>query len=182
MPREGRLEAGEQGLTAAGEDGWFVANATEVRWRYRPGRGAYCDFEGDMDFAQIGFNIQALGEGEPMGMYHWESNQEDFLVIGGAAIVLVEGQERPLRRWDFVHCPAGTNHIIIGGQGGCVVIAVGARRGSEEDWGGYSVDESASRLGAGVDRATTDADEAYARYPEPHYARYRPEWLPDDVS
>jgi uncharacterized cupin superfamily protein len=178
VPRQGRLESGEHGLTAAGEDGWFVANATEVRWRVRPGRGAYCDFEGDMDFAQVGFNIQTLGDGEPMGMYHWEANQEDFLVIAGTATLLVEGRERPLRRWDFVHCPAETDHIIIGGKGGCVVVAVGARSGSEADWGGYTVDETASRLGAGVERATSDASEAYARFPSPRYARFQPDWLP----
>jgi uncharacterized cupin superfamily protein len=179
MPRQGRLQPGEHGLTATGEDGWFVANATEVRWRVRPGRGAYCDFEGDMDFPQVGFNIQALGDGEPMGMYHWEANQEDFLVIAGTATLLVEGREQSLRQWDFVHCPAGTNHIIIGGQGGCVVVAVGARSGNEEGWGAYPVDETASRLGAGVERATSDADEAYARYPAARYARFQADWLPD---
>jgi uncharacterized cupin superfamily protein len=180
MPREGKLEPTEHGLKATGEDGWFVANATAVRWRERPGRGAYCDFEGDMDFAQIGFNIQALGDGEPMGMYHWESNQEDFLVIAGLATLLVEGREQPLRQWDFVHCPAATNHIIIGGEGGCVVVAVGARSGSEEDWGGYTVDETASRLGAGVERATSDSDDAYARFPDTRFARYQPRWLPGE--
>ena len=61
-------------------------------------------------------------------MYHWEADQEDFLVLAGEALLIVEGEERPLRRWDFVHCPAGTRHVIVGaGDGPCVVVAVGAR-------------------------------------------------------
>ena len=65
---------------------------------------------------------------EPIGMYHWEADQEDFLVLSGEGLLLVEGRERPLRQWDFVHCPPGTNHIILGaGERGCAVLAVGAR-------------------------------------------------------
>ena len=26
----------------------------------------------------------------------------------------IEGEERPLRQWDFVHCPPGANHTIVG--------------------------------------------------------------------
>jgi glyoxylate utilization-related uncharacterized protein len=29
-------------------------------------------------------------------------------VLYGEALLLVEGQERPLRQWDFVHCPPET--------------------------------------------------------------------------
>jgi hypothetical protein len=35
-----------------------------------------------------------------MAMYQWETDQEDFLVLSGEPIAIVEGQERPLRRWD----------------------------------------------------------------------------------
>jgi uncharacterized cupin superfamily protein len=103
-----------------------------------------------------------------MGMYHWEADQEDFLVLSGEALLIVEGEERPLRRWDFFHCPPGTEHIIVGaGDGPCVVLAVGSRehqRGS--NWGAYSVDETALRHGAGVEAETTDRAEAYARAPK----------------
>ena len=71
MVPEGRLERTEHGLVAA-EDGWFVVNAAEARWRERNGRGFFCDLEGDADFAGLGVNIQVLRPGEPMAMYHWE--------------------------------------------------------------------------------------------------------------
>ena len=100
-----------------------------------------------------------LGPGEPIGMYHWEANQEDFLVLSGEGLLIVEGEERPLRPWDFVHCPAETKHIIVGaGATPCVVLAVGAREHQAgTDWGGYTVDEVALRHGAGVEQETSDA-------------------------
>jgi uncharacterized cupin superfamily protein len=116
-----------------------------------------------------------------MAMYHRENDQEDFLVLAGEALLVIEGEERPLRRWDFVHCPAGTAHVIIGGgEGPCLVLAVGARdRSTEPDWGAYTVDETALRHGAGVERETTDAGEAYARFPSGGLTRYREGWLPE---
>ena len=62
-------------------------------------------FEGELDFLQLGINLSVVGPGEPMSMYHWEADQEDFLVLAGEALLVVEGEERPLRQWDFVHCP-----------------------------------------------------------------------------
>jgi hypothetical protein len=32
-----------------------------------------------------------------MAMYHWEADQEHFLVLSGDALLIVEGEERPLR-------------------------------------------------------------------------------------
>jgi uncharacterized cupin superfamily protein len=176
---EAPLERTEKGLVAAG-DGWFVLNAREARWRHREGRGERLPFEGDTDFAQVGISLYVLGPGEPIGMYHWEADQEDFLVLSGEALLIVEGEERPLRQWDFVHCPADTKHIIVGaGDGRCVVLAIGAREHQEgAGWGGYTVDEVALRHGAGVEQETSDVDEAYARFPEPEPTRYREDWLP----
>lgn len=113
-------------------------------------------------------------------MYHWEADQEDFLVLSGEALLLIEGDERPLRQWDFVHCPPETKHIIVGaGDAPCVVFAVGAREHQEgAGWGGYTVEETALRHGAGVEQETTEAAEAYARFPEPELTRYRDSWLP----
>jgi uncharacterized cupin superfamily protein len=124
-------------------------------------------------------SLYVLEPGEPMGMYHWEADQEDFLVLSGEALLIVEGEERPLRAWDFVHCPPETKHIIVGaGDGACCVLAVGARQHQEgAGWGGYSVDEVALRHGAGVDRETTEAEEAYARVPRRKPTRYREGWL-----
>jgi len=101
-----------------------------------------------------------------MSMYHWEADQEDFLVLAGDALLIVEGEERPLREWDFVHCPAGTKHVLVrSGDASCIVLAVGARDHSTgPDWGGYSVDEAALRHGASIEQETTDQFEAYARF------------------
>jgi uncharacterized cupin superfamily protein len=179
MTPEARLESTDEGLVPA-EDGWFVLNAREARWWHGPGRSAICDFEGRVHFPQLGINVSVLAPGEPMAMYHWEADQEDFLVLAGEALLIVEGEERLLRPWDFVHCPAGTKHVIVGaGSASSVVLAVGARdRSTGPDWGGYTVDEAASRHGAGVDQETTDAEEAYARFVKREQVRCREEWLP----
>ena len=110
MVPESRLESTEHGLVPKG-DGWFVLNAREARWHHGPGRSAICEFEGafegEQDFLQLGINLSVLRPGEPMAMYHWEADQEDFLVLAGKALLIVEGDERPLGPWDFVHCCQG---------------------------------------------------------------------------
>jgi uncharacterized cupin superfamily protein len=176
---EAPLEQTDNGLVPRG-DGWFVLNAREARWYDRSGRGAVCGFEGDSEFPQVGVNLFVLGPGEPMSMYHWEADQEDFLVLSGEAVLIVEGEERPLRVWDFVHTPAHVPHVIVGsGSGPCVVLAVGARIDSVDspNWGGYPVEPVAQRHKAGVDEQTTDPKEAYARFPKSQPAAYRKEWL-----
>ncbi len=179
MVPEAPLKQTEHGLVAEGE-GWFVLNAREACWRDRPGRGKLCHFEENQDFPQLGIHLIVLEPGQPMSMYHWEVDQEDFLVISGEALLIVEGEERPLRHWDFVHCPPNAKHVIVGaGHGPAVVLAVGARVGSTgPDWGGYPVDETASRHGAGVEKETSDAEEAYARFPTSRPTRYQEGWLP----
>jgi uncharacterized cupin superfamily protein len=180
MVPEAPLDRTEHGLVPTGE-GWFVLNARKARWRERPERGLRCMFEGDPGFPQLGISLYVLGPGEPIGMYHWEAGQEDFLVLDGEALLIVEGEERPLRRWDLVHCPADTEHIILGaGNKPCVLLGVGARgRSKGGDWGGYTVNEVALRHGAGVDQETSDVDLAYARFPEPEWSSYRTGSLSD---
>ena len=182
---EAELVSTERGLVPKGQ-GWFVLSAGETQWWERKGRGVLCEFEGAgiegaADFLQLGINLTRLGPGEPMGMYHWEADQEDFLVLAGEALLIIEGGERRLRQWDFVHCPAGTNHTIVGaGEEPCLVLAVGARdRSTGPNWGAYTVDDAALRHGAGVERETTDPDEAYARFPQGELTRYRKGWLPE---
>jgi quercetin dioxygenase-like cupin family protein len=190
MVREAVLEETEHGLVPSGE-GWFVLNARDARWFKREGQGFQPGLQGRGDFRQLGMGLDVLAPGEPMAMYHWETDQEDFLVLSGEALLVIEGEERPLRQWDFVHCPPGTKHVIVGaGDGPCIVFAVGALEhhttGSRvdgtlqgvADWGAYTVDEAALRHGAGVEEETTDADQAYARFPEPEPTRYRDDWLP----
>lgn len=190
MIPEAPLERTEHGLMAAGE-GWFVLNAREARWFKREGRGVVPGLQGKGDFPQLGIGLYVLRPGEPMAMYHWETDQEDFLVLSGDALLVIEGEERPLRQWDFVHCPAETKHVISGaGDVRCVVFAVGALENhtvgsrvegtlrGREDWGAYTVDEAALRHCAGIEEETTDAGSAYARFPEPELTRYGVGWLP----
>ncbi|HST17684.1 MAG TPA: cupin domain-containing protein [Gaiellaceae bacterium] len=179
---EAPFDQTEAGLVPSGE-GWFVLNARDARWRDRPGRGYSLPFEGATDFPQLGVTLFVLGPGEPIGMYHWEAAQEDFLVLAGEALLLIEGEERPLRQWDFVHCPRETKHIILGaGEGTCAVLAVGSRDDQNRPWGGYTRDEVALRHGAGVEQDTGDADEAYARFAPPVPTPYRDGWLPGDSA
>jgi uncharacterized cupin superfamily protein len=176
---EARLEETDTGTVPA-DDGWFVLNARHAAWRHADGRGAYSDFEGEREFPQLGVHLVSLAPGEPMAMYHWETDQEDFLVLAGEALLIVEGEERRLRAWDFVHCPPGVKHVIVGaGAGRCLIVAAGARdRSTGPDWGGYTVDEAATRHNAGVDEDTTDPKEAYSKVPHRERTGYRESWLP----
>jgi uncharacterized cupin superfamily protein len=177
---EAQLEKTDHGVVPT-SDGWFVLNAREARWRFAEGRGAYSVLEGDQEFPQLGIHLVSLGPGDPMAMYHWEADQEDFLVLSGEALLIVEGEERPLRQWDFVHCPAGTKHVIVGaGHSSCLVLAIGARmRTRGPDWGGYPVDEVALRHGAGVEEETAEPEQAYARLQRRQATAYRDGWLPN---
>jgi uncharacterized cupin superfamily protein len=145
----------------------------------RERRSASCEFEGKTEFPQIGIFLRVLTPGAPMAMYHWEADQEDFLVLSGEALLIVEGEERPLRQWDFVHCPPETKHVIIGaGEVPCVVLAVGARQHQgAPGWGGYAVDDLALRHGAGVEEETADATKAYAQVPKYEPTRCQQGWL-----
>jgi len=125
-------------------------------------------------------NVQVLLPGQPMAMYHWEVDQEDFLVVSGEALLIVEGEERTLRGWDFFHCATLTKHTIVGaGDGPCIVIAIGARANQEgPGWGGYTVDEAAARHEVSVDEDTKEPEKAYANWVRRQHARYREDWLP----
>ncbi|MER3411033.1 MAG: hypothetical protein C4305_00920 [Thermoleophilia bacterium] len=177
MVPEARLRETSEGLVPEGE-GWFVLNARQARWAQPRGLGRSCDLEGDAHFPQLGFRLVVLEPGQPNCMYHGESDQEDFLVIAGECLLVVEGQERPLRQWDFVHCPRGTRHVFVGaGQERCVIVMVGARtsQGSVV----YPVEEAAARHGASVAKETTKPEEAYARYSrQPCFLPYRDGDLP----
>jgi uncharacterized cupin superfamily protein len=180
MVPESKLERTDYGLVSQGE-GWFVLNLRDAEWRHADGRGAVSvaldDFEGQPQFEQLGINPFVLMPGEPMSMYHWEADQGAFLVVSGEAVLIIEGEERHLRAWDFVHCPPRTKHVIVGAaSGSCLVIAVGAReRGSI----GFTVDEAARRHGASVEEATTDGGVAYSSVPVRRPTAYRDGWLPD---
>src|SRR2546428_7324839 len=132
---EARIVDSEDGGRVPEGDGWFVLNAKDARW-LNGDYGKYTGFEGKdaTRFPQLGININVLNPGEPMTMYHRENAQEDFLVLAGEALLIVNGEERPLKRWDLFHCPPGVDHAIVGtGHGPSLVLAVGARTGGEHD-------------------------------------------------
>jgi uncharacterized cupin superfamily protein len=184
MVPESKLEKTEHGL-APKSDGWFVLNMRDAEWRHVDGRGAVCvvldDFEGWRQDVQLGVNPFVLIPGEPMARYHWEVDEEAFLVVSGEALLIVEGEERQLRAWDFVHCPPSTKHVIVGaGNGPCLVIAVGARaHDGEPDSLGFPADEVAKRHGASVEEDTMDGGVAYAALPRREPTAYRDGWLPE---
>ena len=172
---EATLTKTELGLVAEGE-GWFVANAREVTWITSAERGQDTDFEGRSEFSQLGFRIQVIGPGQ-RGVYHRERGQEDFLVVSGECVLVIEGEERRLTAWDFVHCPPWTRHVFIGaGDGPCVIVMVGSRTEGFEVV--YPVNEVAAKHGASVAEETTKPDEAYAHWGPEERTAYREGWLP----
>ena len=164
MVPEALLETTEQGSRPV-SGGWFVVNVRETRWFGNElGRFALLDSE-DARFEQIGVAVGVILPGQPNAMYHAEDAQEDFLVLSGECVLVVEGEERRLQAWDFVHCPPMTEHVFVGaGDGPCVVVAVGARRKGRALV--YPVNETALRHGAGVEQETSDPGVAYARFSE----------------
>ena len=174
---EAPLRKTKFGLCPDGE-GWFVPHAREVRWRDYGPLGFGCSFEGKRPFRQFGINLSVLAPGESLGLYHRERHQEDFLVLAGECLLIVEGETRPLRAWDFFHCPGGTAHVIVGaGNGPAVVLAVGGRGGRTGL--AYLVEPKALEFGAGVTTETTKPADAYASLPRAARTTYREGWLPD---
>jgi uncharacterized cupin superfamily protein len=164
---EARLEQSAYGLVAATE-GWFVVNIRDAAWMTNERFGAACIFEGGpVHFPQVGYTLAVLQPGRSSGLYHREANQENFLVLAGECLLLVEGEERRLRAWDFVHCPPGTDHVLVGsGDGPCVVFMAGARERWPDGKGiVYPRSELALRHDAGVERETSVPAEAQARFP-----------------
>jgi uncharacterized cupin superfamily protein len=172
---EAPLEETETGLVPTGA-GWFVLNARNARWRSRPGRRSVSftgpdEWTADTLFPMLGVNLAVLEPGEPNSEYHWETEAEAFLVLSGEALVIVEGEERPLRQWDFVHCPPKTEHVIVGaGDGPCVVLCMSSRENQQfGPYGEYTANEVAGRYGANPRED----------WPESQPSRYRDGWLPD---
>jgi uncharacterized cupin superfamily protein len=161
--------------------GWFVVNAREAGWERLEGSGRYCTFEDEVRFEELGINIHVIDPGEPNCMYHGEDVQEDFLVLSGECLLVIEGEERRLRQWDFVHCPPWTKHVFVGaGNGPCAILMVGARKA--EDRVIYPADPVALAQGAGAREDTDDPKVAYAGRPDPVRAAYQEGDLPAEVD
>jgi uncharacterized cupin superfamily protein len=173
---EAQLEKTEVGLIPQGE-GWFVLNARDASWIRSDERGQDTDFEGRQEWTELGFRIHVLFPGQVSGMYHGERGQEDFLVVSGECVLVIEGEERRLKAWDFVHCPPWTKHIFVGaGDGPCAIVMTGNRAAGSDIR--YSVDDVAAKHGASVLEETSNPDEAYARFGEEKRTAYREGWLP----
>jgi uncharacterized cupin superfamily protein len=147
--------------------GWFVVNARDARWLHNEMR-VVCRFggQGEAHFDDVGVGLYWLAPGRPMSLYHDEAGQEDFLVLRGECVLIVEGEERALKAWDFVHCPPRTAHTIVAaGDEPALVLAVGARK--EKGSARYPAEPAAVRHGAGVTAANPSPDETYATFGEP---------------
>lgn len=141
----------------------LIVNVADAQAQAHPRRAAVIDFEGERrKWPDTGVNIQIMEPGQPNCMYHSEPVQEDFLVLAGECIAIVDGDEHRLRQWDFLHCPAGVEHVFVGaGEGPCAVLMIGSRRRDEAY---YPVNEVAAKYGASVTSATGEPAEAYAEW------------------
>ncbi len=171
MVEEARLEPVESGLTPV-TPGWFVVNAHDAAWLNNDRHGGVCIFESDEFVLRgrpdldeyvkpgAGFTLRVVQPGQPTGRYHAESVQEDFLILKGECILIVEDQERRLRAWDFVHCPPGTAHAFVGaGDGPCVILGTGNRDFDDETfWRVDKRSDVALRYGAGLETDTNWED------------------------
>ena len=147
--------------------GWFLVNVRDARWMHDRMRSV-CRFggEGEAHFDDLGVGLFWLQPRRPMSLYHHEAGQEDFLVLAGECTLIIEGEERRLQPWDFVHCPPRTAHTIVAaGDRPSLLFAVGARK--EKGSARYPVDPVAIGYGAGVPDESTTAQEAYASFGEP---------------
>ena len=159
---------------------WFVLNATQAPWEATPGWGRVARLEPPgTRFRDFAINIQVIEPGERSTMYHGEDAQEGFLVLSGSCTLIVEGEERALEAWDFLHCPAWTRHAFANtGDEPCAIVMVGARRDGAEADCEYPVEPVAQRVGASVEAATWDPAVAYAQTPEGVAEDYRGGTLP----
>jgi len=173
---EARLEDSGSGCTPVTQ-GWFVVNVRDAEWWYAGTRGARCAFENEygrtpVEFDQLGVNLTVLEPGQTV-VYHAEENQEAFLVVAGECVLIVEGEERRLRPWDFFHAPPWTEHGFAGaGDGPCVIVMAGSRTGPGVR---YPASDLAARHGASVPEETSDISKAYAKVERFRRAR-PPSW------
>ncbi len=167
MVNEARLERVASGLAPV-TPGWFVVNTADAAWVTNEWYGGVCIFESDefvlrgrSDLTEYvkphaGFTIRVVPPGHA-GLYHAESVQEDFLILMGDCVLIIEDQERQLRTWDFVHCPPMTRHTFIASEAGpCVILATGNRRDDLERV--YPRSEVALRYDAGSAVDTTEPE------------------------
>ncbi len=155
----------------------LIVNLADAPARSHPRRATVIDPEPEhAPWPDTGVNVQIMQPGQPNCMYHHEPVQEDFIVLYGECIAIVDGAERPLRQWDLFHCPAGIDHVFVGaGEGPCAVLMIGSRRRDEAH---YPVNETAARYGASVQTATDEPAEAYAEWRREPWVEIPSPWPP----
>ena len=140
---------------------WSIVNVADAPAMQHEVAGASIRLIDEEHVTDVGVNIRVLQPGQPNGKYHSETVQEDFLVLSGECILIVEDEERHLKAWDFFHCAPGTNHIIVGaGDGPCAILMAGGR--FEGKTTHYPVNEVAARHGVSVTAPVDSGREAYA--------------------
>ena len=145
------------------ESSWFKANLSEVEGFEHAAAGKAYMFGETRPlerYRDVGINVRVLEPGQPASLYHDEPAEEFFLVLGGECIAIVEDEEVPLRKWDFLHTPPRVAHVIVGaGDGPSTVLMVGGRRAEGPPH--YPVSEVAARHGASVKTETNSGPEAW---------------------
>ena len=167
---EAKIDDTEHGRVPA-DGGWHILNLSEMQWATVEGGGTWCGFGSpDQPSDRIGIGVHILWPGDAPGFYHEEDDLEGFLVLSGECVAIVEGEERRMRQWDYLHSPPGTRHITVGaGDGPCAILMVGTRSADERTH--YPADPVAAKHGAAVSRPTDDAREAYEGRPRSEPAR-----------
>jgi uncharacterized cupin superfamily protein len=150
----------------------LITNIADAPAISHPHRATLIDFEPeDAPWPDTGVNVMVMQPGQPNCRYHSEPVQEDFLVLHGECLVIVDDEERPLRQWDLVHCPADVPHVFVGaGAGPSAILCIGSRR---LDRAHYPVSAVAAKYDASAKKPTDEPAEAYADW------RQKP-WTPVD--
>ena len=174
MTEEAKIEQTDAGKVTA-SPGWFVLNLTECSWMTHEKAGRWTDPDPQSgEFEHFGIGVHVVEPGQPNGRYHSESVQEDFLVLSGECLLIVEEEERRLKQWDWFHCSPGTDHIIVGaGDGPCAILMVGARGEGKQLH--YPRSELAARYDASAPQETTNPPDAYSDWAG-EFTRVPPVW------
>jgi quercetin dioxygenase-like cupin family protein len=144
---------------------WVVRNARELQWTEND-MGSYCDLlqgqgDGREEFA---INLNVLPKGAPMAIYHHEPHQEGFLILRGACVAIIDGEEVALSEWDYFHCPPNVAHVVVGASDEpALVLAVGSRVGGGDAT--YPPEPLAARYRASTTEEM-DVAAAYAQFGE----------------
>lgn len=182
---EGRFEDRGNGLVPVSA-GWSILNLRDARWfdsgvRHSLPLTGYDEYEAENFYPMLGMALRVLEPGAAMSIYHWETEEEDFLVLAGTPMLIVDGKERQLKQWDFVHCPPEAKHVLVGaGDGPSVILAASSRQFQKDGPRGFYVkDDVAAKYGASPPETTQENGVADRDFPSSVESRYQEGWLPE---